>query len=165
MKIAIQIEVERPRMPKRLGGWARRAAVLTAVALVVGVPLAWATHTFPDVPDTSPHHADVTAIKEAGITTGCNSPANTLYCPDQAVRRDQMASFLHRGFGRTTIGLGPDVTTIGSGNGNSQYVDLTSVSISVPGVAGTQFVYLTSPVRRTSSPRRRRPISAPTSPA
>lgn len=40
MKIAIQIEVGRPRMPKRLGGWTRRAVVLLVAALALAVPLA-----------------------------------------------------------------------------------------------------------------------------
>lgn len=40
--------------------------------------------------------ADIGALATAGITAGCNPPANTLYCPDQPVTRAQMASFLVR---------------------------------------------------------------------
>lgn len=72
--------------------------------LAIAVPAAWASHTFGDVPDTSPHHADISAIADAGITVGCNPPVNDLYCPDVAVRRDQMASFLRRGLGRGAYG-------------------------------------------------------------
>lgn len=39
---------------------------------------------------------DINAIAEAGITKGCNPPANDLYCPDQVVKRDAMAAFLRR---------------------------------------------------------------------
>jgi hypothetical protein len=83
--------------------WSRRTRVALAgiaVLLAVAVPVAWANHQFADVPTTSPHHDDISAIANAGITTGCNPPTNTLYCPDIAVRRDQMASFMRRGLGR-----------------------------------------------------------------
>jgi hypothetical protein len=35
-------------------------------------------------------------VATAGITRGCNPPANTRYCPDRPVRRDEMATFLTR---------------------------------------------------------------------
>lgn len=35
-------------------------------------------------------------IEDAGITVGCNPPANDRYCPDDVVRRNEMASFLTR---------------------------------------------------------------------
>ncbi len=38
----------------------------------------------------------INRIAAAGITYGCNPPANTRYCPGDDVRRDQMASFLSR---------------------------------------------------------------------
>ncbi|MGF1665922.1 MAG: putative glycoside hydrolase [Acidimicrobiia bacterium] len=40
--------------------------------------------------------ADVSRLAAAGITRGCNPPANTRFCPDQSVTRAQMAAFLHR---------------------------------------------------------------------
>ena len=123
----------------RLGG----SLVVLVAALALAVPLAWATHTFDDVPDASPHHADVTGLKGAGITAGCNPPTNNLYCPDSAVRRDQMATFLRRGLGRVARAFGPTDNAIGSGVGLGPLVDLASLSISVPGASGTQFVFLT----------------------
>jgi hypothetical protein len=47
--------------------------------------------------------ADINAIAEAGITKGCNPPANNLYCPNDTVKRDTMASFLARAFGHPAI--------------------------------------------------------------
>jgi hypothetical protein len=35
-------------------------------------------------------------VAAAGITRGCNPPANSRYCPDDAVTRGQMATFLSR---------------------------------------------------------------------
>jgi hypothetical protein len=72
--------------------WKRAGLAVAALALIA-VPAAWASHEFNDVPTSSPHHADISAISAAGITSGCG-PA--LYCPDQFVRRDQMASFINR---------------------------------------------------------------------
>ena len=39
----------------------------------------------------------IEAIAAVGITLGCNEEG-TLYCPGDPVRRDQMASFIARGF-------------------------------------------------------------------
>lgn len=39
---------------------------------------------------------DIDAIAEAGITRGCNPPSNTRFCPDDEIRRGQMAAFLRR---------------------------------------------------------------------
>ncbi len=38
-------------------------------------------------------------LAQAGITLGCNPPANTKYCPNDNVTRGQMAAFLKRAFG------------------------------------------------------------------
>jgi uncharacterized protein YkwD len=40
---------------------------------------------------------DIERIAAAGITLGCNPPANTRFCPDDYVTRGQMAAFLTRG--------------------------------------------------------------------
>ena len=86
----------RSQLPRRWRPLALGAVVLAAIA----VPTAWASHQFTDVPPTSPHHEDISAILGPGITGGC---APGLYCPDAPVRRDQMATFLRRGLGRATI--------------------------------------------------------------
>ncbi len=46
--------------------------------------------------DGTTFEADIDRLATAGITLGCNPPANDRYCPDDLVRRDQMASFLGR---------------------------------------------------------------------
>lgn len=57
----------------------------------------------PDEPDRfrdiagNPHRAAINAIAREGITGGCNADG-TLFCTSNAVTRDQMASFLTRGF-------------------------------------------------------------------
>ncbi|MCH7667833.1 MAG: PQQ-dependent sugar dehydrogenase [Acidobacteria bacterium] len=47
---------------------------------------------------------DIDRLAAAGITLGCNPPENSEYCPNDPVRRDQMATFLTR-----TEGLTPNV--------------------------------------------------------
>lgn len=47
----------------------------------------------------SVHAENINANAAAGITIGCNPPANDLYCPDGQVTREQMASFLARALG------------------------------------------------------------------
>jgi hypothetical protein len=81
------------------------AAVATAA---IGIPVAWASHTFTDVPDSNPHHDDIDFIAELGVTAGC---APDLYCPDDFVRRDQMATFLANTIRLTEYGVAAvDVT-------------------------------------------------------
>jgi hypothetical protein len=46
--------------------------------------------------DDSIFEADIDKLKTAGVTLGCNPPANTMYCPSSYVTRAQMAAFLHR---------------------------------------------------------------------
>jgi hypothetical protein len=43
--------------------------------------------------------ADINRLAAAGITKGCNPPANDMFCPDQLVSRGAMAAFLVRAFG------------------------------------------------------------------
>lgn len=47
---------------------------------------------------------DINRLAAAGITKGCNPPANDLYCPNAAVTREQMAAFLVRSYGYTDGG-------------------------------------------------------------
>jgi len=46
--------------------------------------------------DGSIHEGSIEAIAAAAITTGCNPPANDLFCPESFVTRGQMAAFLVR---------------------------------------------------------------------
>jgi hypothetical protein len=49
--------------------------------------------------DTSIFEGDIEAIAAAGITLGCNPPANDQFCPDRTLIRAEMASFLARALG------------------------------------------------------------------
>jgi hypothetical protein len=57
--------------------------------------------------DGSIFEADIEKLAAAGVTKGCNPPANTHYCPNESVTRSQMAAFLHR-----ALTLAPGEATI-----------------------------------------------------
>jgi hypothetical protein len=46
---------------------------------------------------------NINRLAAAGITRGCNPPDNTLYCPRDPITREQMATFLTRGLGLTSM--------------------------------------------------------------
>ena len=61
--------------------------------------------------DSSPFEADIDQLAAAGITKGCNPPANDRFCPGAKVTRGQMAAFLVRAYGYV------------SGAGENRFVD------------------------------------------
>jgi hypothetical protein len=75
-----------------------RGQMAAFLVRALGLP-AWAgADRFVD-DDASEFEADVEALAAAGITVGCNPPANDRFCPDAGVTRGQMAAFLHRALG------------------------------------------------------------------
>ena len=59
-----------------------------------GLPAAG--ESFRDVSSSNPFAADIGAIQAAGITRGCNPPADDRFCPRDPVTRAQMAAFVVR---------------------------------------------------------------------
>jgi len=53
--------------------------------------------------NTSVFEGDIEKLAEAGVTYGCNPPDYTMFCPNDDVTRDQMASFLARALGLPPI--------------------------------------------------------------
>lgn len=89
--------------------------------------------------DTAPGFADTTGrpfereiglLAAAGITRGCNPPTNSLYCPDDVVRREQMATFLVRSYDLHHSGPTTPTTSV---PGDTS----TSTSTSTPGDSST----------------------------
>lgn len=71
----------------------------------------------------SVHEGNIEAIALAGITRGCNPPANDRYCPDEPVSRGEMAAFLNR-----ALGLAPSATNFfADDNGNVFESDINAV--------------------------------------
>ena len=48
--------------------------------------------------DSSIFNGDINKIAEAGITNGCNPPANTRFCLNNVITREEMAAFMVRAF-------------------------------------------------------------------
>jgi hypothetical protein len=60
----------------------------------LNLPLATVDH-FTDVKGST-FESDINRLAEAGITKGCNPPANDRFCPGDRVSREQMAAFVVR---------------------------------------------------------------------
>ncbi|MGH8944195.1 MAG: S-layer homology domain-containing protein [Acidimicrobiia bacterium] len=99
-------------------GRARRrvTTIMATLAVIVAVPVAViAAHSFDDVPDSNQFHESIAWMQENGITIGCNPPANTQYCPEDNVSRQQMAAFMRRlaqTDGSTGIGVTDPADTV-----------------------------------------------------
>ncbi len=77
------------------------------LVLVAGLTASVASaQSFNDVPETHLFHSEISWLAAAGITLGCNPPANDMFCPDDAVTRGQMAAFLVRALGLDDDGGG-----------------------------------------------------------
>jgi len=99
-------------------GRARRrvTTIAASLAMIIAVPVAViAAHSFNDVPDSNQFHESIAWMQENGITIGCNPPANTEYCPEDNVSRQQMAAFMRRlaqTDGSTGIGVTDPADTV-----------------------------------------------------
>lgn len=83
----------------------------------LGLPADGAGDPFTD-DDGSIFEDEIEALAAAGITLGCNPPANDRFCPKKTVTRGQMAAFLSRAYGFTSPGgdsFGDDDGTIFEG--------------------------------------------------
>lgn len=130
----VTIELTRPtwlRRPRSLKSLAFAMAMLLTLSVPAGV---YAADRFTDVPYDSIFHGFINSIAGAGITAGCGG---TNYCPSANVTREQMAAFLSRGLGRVAQSTTRLRTTISAADSKQ---NLASVTITVPGTSGTQFV-------------------------
>jgi glucose/arabinose dehydrogenase len=76
-------------------GTVTRAQMAAFLVRGYGYAAGAGTNRFVD-DDGSIFEDDIDRLATAGITLGCNPPANNRFCPAAPVRRDQMASFLAR---------------------------------------------------------------------
>ena len=94
------------------------------------------TGPFTDVAGT--HLPNVNAIAREGITLGCNSDG-TLFCPELAVLRGQMASFLARALGLEPVVLPTPIHLLGLDGACAGLTPLCSSSASV-GAADSYYI-------------------------
>ena len=98
-----------PRPTSRFAAKLRGRRSATSVALItlllLTAPLVLASDRFIDVPPEPFHHDDISVLANSGVTVGCGTDPETslpIYCPNNAVTRAQMASFLVRGLGHVS---------------------------------------------------------------
>ncbi len=106
--------------------------------------LQWYDPPFAD-DDFNRHEINIDLIAEAGITEGCSSVLHWLYCPDELVRRDQMASFIAR-----AMNLPPteqDFFSDDNGNSHEEAINALAAAGITTGCANDRFCPL-EPIRR-----------------
>ena len=77
-------------------GAVNRGAMAAFLRRGLSLPAATEDHFIDDT--GSIFEADINAVAEAGITSGCNQSGDR-YCPDRTLRRDEMAAFIRRALG------------------------------------------------------------------
>jgi hypothetical protein len=102
-------------------------ATVTVVVLIGGV--AAAANPFVDIAGNS-HEANIDAIYNAGITSGCDA---THYCPNNNVTRAQMATFIARAAGLSS-GTAKNMPVANARTAIQTYCTLATTS---PGTYGT----------------------------
>ena len=75
-----------------------RGQMAAFIVRAFGLPDAGAGDLFTD-DDGSIFERDIDRLGTAGVTRGCNPPANTHFCPEAAISRAEMATFLSRALG------------------------------------------------------------------
>lgn len=114
----------------------RLALTVLVTALIVAPLTAVASHQFTDVPGSHTFHSDISWLADAGITKGCNPPANDQYCPSDAVNRGQMAAFMKRFNDYITEQLGTvaaaDIDSNFGGTSVAVATEVNAVNITVP---------------------------------
>ena len=73
-----------------------RGQMAAFIARARDLPEAQADHFTDD--EGSPFEDAINRVADAGITKGCNPPANDHFCPGRDIPRDEMAAFLDRAF-------------------------------------------------------------------
>jgi hypothetical protein len=126
----------------------RRKTVLLAVVAILALAVPAAAQTaFRDVGSNYVHAEGVQKMRQAGITAGCGDGRD--YCPNDAVTRGAMASFLSRGGGQ---GYGAtNATTFAAGTGNVNGVPVTLDVTGAGESGGRQQVVLSGSVSVAAS--------------
>jgi hypothetical protein len=85
----------------------------------------------------------INALARVGITRGCNPPADTDFCPDAPIKRDQMATFLWRALdidstGTTTTSKPPSTTSTSEPRSTSTTVPATGPFLAQDGIVAME---------------------------
>jgi hypothetical protein len=97
--------------------------VVALLASLATTGVSTASHQFSDVSSGHPFHADIHAIRSAGITGGYSDGT---YRPAEPVSRGAMAAFMRRGFGRVASDSGSYVNPADNVNTGGAVVSMRS---------------------------------------
>jgi hypothetical protein len=92
----------------------------TVTAVTSPPPSSEPSPTFSDVTPGSTHAANITILAQRGVTLGCGGGR---FCPDQAVTRDQMATFLGRALPLREGSSSPPFRDVAAGSTHARYID------------------------------------------
>lgn len=122
------------RLPSRRT--VRPVAAVLGVVLLAGLAAfggaAYASHQFSDVPDAHPFHDEITAMGDAGITTGFGDGT---FRPGQPLTRQAMSAFLARGLGH--VALAAESATVSPGTVDDTTAVLAEVEVTSPAPEGS----------------------------
>jgi hypothetical protein len=136
--------------------------VVALLASLATTGVSTASHQFSDVGSGHPFHADIQAIRTAGITGGYDDGT---YRPEAPVSRGAMAAFMRRGFGRVASNTASFVNPADNVNyqgavayiragaavgGTGGFVSLTGTAAMVAPVAQCPCI-LTAEIRNSST--------------
>ncbi|MTV24709.1 hypothetical protein FTX61_04640 [Nitriliruptoraceae bacterium ZYF776] len=97
-----------------------RAQMATFLVKALDLRLGSTAPSFRDVPAGSTHARTIDAVRREGITLGCGGDR---FCPNDDVKRDQMASFLQRALGLTPGSASPPFRDVSAGSTHARPID------------------------------------------
>ena len=81
-----------------------RGEIAAFIVRMLGLPAAGEDYFVDD--DESVFEDDINRLAGAGITRGCDPPANTMYCPERSLNRGEITAFLVRALDLSDAGPG-----------------------------------------------------------
>jgi len=115
-----------------------RDQMATFLVRALGLTGGGSTNFFTD-DNGNPHERNINILRHNGLTTGCGG-GGTKYCPDEPVRRDQMATFLVRAY-ELTGGGSTNAFTDDNGNAHERNINILANNDLTTGCnpAGTRY--------------------------
>ena len=74
-----------------------RAQMASFLVRALGYPISGEDYFTDD--NGNIHEHNINTLRANNVTLGCNPPTNDRFCPNDSVRRDHMAAFIHRALG------------------------------------------------------------------
>lgn len=122
----------RKACPERL---LTRGEAAALISRILDLPASTSDHFTDD--DGSTFEEVINRLADSGISTGCDPPANTSFCPDRTMTRAEFATMLSIGLDLT--GSPPDVFTDDDGQWAEEYINRFAASGITDGCGADRF--------------------------